>query len=281
MMNHTQRWIERAAGRQGHRYSTRTQQGTKHQRAKLWVPAGLHRVSRARQIAGEHFARLASCSLLGHCCWCLRLRLDQPGMPSNCGRSSWPVPFEPALGEHLELRGNQLGSIEAPQLDKHEARKTLQVVGEKARPACRTDIPVETFAGIGNIMKRRWVAADEREVFLRHTEERRHFAARCFLAVEAMKILMNSGSLSNSNFTAPQAHRPVYFFVMRKSLLLTHTTVARLAGKDRFIHLQRVDELRARYRRRASPAPAPERIRAARLRGPCNRSASNHSTGLR
>jgi hypothetical protein len=40
------------------------------------------------------------------------------------------------------------------------------------------------------------------------------------------------------------------------------------------------DELRARYRRRASPAPTPERIRAARLRGPCNRSASNHSTGL-
>src|SRR5688572_4200847 len=35
------------------------------------------------------------------------------------------IPFEPALGEHLELRRDQLGSIEASQLDKHEAGKTL------------------------------------------------------------------------------------------------------------------------------------------------------------
>ena len=40
-------------------------------------------------------------------------------------------------------------------------------------------------------------------------------------------------------------------------------------------------ELRARCRKRASPARAPERIRAARPRDLCNRSASSRSTGLR
>jgi hypothetical protein len=62
-------------------------------------------------------------------------------MVSNCVRSSG-IPHEPALGEHPELRGDQLRLIAASHLDKDEAGKSLEIIGEQARAACRAQIPV-------------------------------------------------------------------------------------------------------------------------------------------
>ncbi len=105
-------------------------------------------------------------------------------------------------------------------------------------------IPVETFAGIGNIMKRRWVAADEREVFLRHTEERRHFAARCFLAVEAMTIRDEFRVFVEFELHHT-AGTPAGVFLCHEKFSFAPHDIARASWQDRFI-TSSVDALRGR-----------------------------------
>src|SRR5262249_14210557 len=90
------------------------------------------------------------------------------------------------LGEHFELRLDQVGPVQAAEHDEDEAGKALQVAGEQAGAALRAEVAIESLAGRGGVVTALRVATEEREVRLRHTEERRHFAARRFLAVEAV-----------------------------------------------------------------------------------------------
>jgi hypothetical protein len=68
-------------------------------------------------------------------------------------------PLHAALYEHLELWLDQLGTIEASQLDEDKARKALQIAGIKPCRAFRAEIPIKSFAGISNIVKCLWRAA--------------------------------------------------------------------------------------------------------------------------
>src|SRR5262245_59608288 len=94
-------------------------------------------------------------------------------------------PFEAALGEHFELRLDQVGPVQAAQHDEDEAGKALQVAGEQASAALRAEVAIESLAGLGGVVTLSRGPAEEREVLLRHAEERRHFAARRFLTVQA------------------------------------------------------------------------------------------------
>src|SRR5262245_31870901 len=68
-------------------------------------------------------------------------------------------PLHAALHEHLELRLDQLGTIEASQLDEDKARKALQIAGIEPRRAFGAEIPIKSFAGISYIVKCLWRAA--------------------------------------------------------------------------------------------------------------------------
>src|SRR5262249_20283962 len=110
------------------------------------------------------------------------------------------VPLEAAPDEHFELRRDELRPIETPELNKNQTRETLELARVYARSAVRTKIPLEPFAGIGNVGKRLRRAADQRKITLGDAEESRHFAAGGSLAVQAMTISDELGILVELEF---------------------------------------------------------------------------------
>src|SRR5215813_11003918 len=110
------------------------------------------------------------------------------------------VPLEATSGEHFELRRDKLRPIEAPELNKNQTRETLELARVYARSAVRTKIPLELFAGIGDVGKRLRRAAGQRKITLGNAEESRHFAAGGSLAVQAMTIGDELGILVELEF---------------------------------------------------------------------------------
>src|SRR5262245_23605321 len=95
-------------------------------------------------------------------------------------------PLEPALGEHLQHRRDQFRSVQAAKRHKDSAGKTVQIAAEQASAAVRTEVAIEPLAGLGDIVERLRLAAEEREIICRHTKEGCRRAARSLLAVVAM-----------------------------------------------------------------------------------------------
>src|SRR5262249_53914362 len=95
-------------------------------------------------------------------------------------------PFETALGEHLEHRFDALRVIQAAERDEDHSGEALQVGAEHPGAATGAEVSIQALARLGDIVKRFWLAADQRKIVIRHAEERGRFTAGRLLAVKAV-----------------------------------------------------------------------------------------------
>src|SRR5215468_8717184 len=140
-------------------------------------------------------------------------------------------PLQTTLREHLQLRRDQFGVIEAPQRDEDGAREALQVAREQPRAAPWAEVAIESPAGLGDIVMALRSAADEAEVILRHGEERRHFTARGSLAIQAVTARDEFGV-----FVELEPHCAAGTL---RRVLLGHRTASRLSRRFRVFFVDR------------------------------------------
>src|SRR5215510_8635733 len=95
-------------------------------------------------------------------------------------------PFETALGEHLKHRFDARRTIQAADGHEDHSGEALQVGGEHPGAAIGAEVSIEALARLGDIVKRLWLAADQRKIILGHAEERGRFTAGRLLAVKAV-----------------------------------------------------------------------------------------------
>src|SRR5215831_1425024 len=80
------------------------------------------------------------------------------------------------------------GLSRLPMVTKTMPRNPCRLVLEEPRPAVRTEVAVESVAGVGDIVERSRLAADQGEIILGNCEPGDHRAAAGLAAVQAIAI---------------------------------------------------------------------------------------------